>query len=343
MGSLGIRGVAVIWNKTQSFKDEPFYSEAELEDALCEAARVLFGPSRIYLNIKKRVGAKGKTRNVPDGFLIDLASAKQPRLFVVEVELAQHDPLKHVAVQILEFSLSFETSPQTVKSVIKEAILKDPAAFSLCQNYVVRNGFENIDFFLEKIIYGKDHFNALVIIDELPDELEKVLISRFRFPVEILTFARYRSASGDRIYRFEPFLEDVAPPVSLDDQAAKGTVVDIAELDAIVVPAREEGFQETFLGENKWYAIRIHSSMLKKIKYIAAYRVAPESAITHIAEVESIEQWQDTNKYVLNFTEPAQSIGPIHLVPKGKVKAPQAPRYTTRALLLNAKNIDEAF
>ena len=333
----------MLWSNSQSFKDEPFNTETELEDAICEAAQVLFGPSRIYLNIKKKVGTKGKTQNIPDGYLLDLASVKQPRLFVVEVELAQHDPLKHIAVQILEFSLSFETSPQAVKSVIKEAILNDHASVSLCQDYVAKNSFENIDFLLEQIIYGKDRFNALVIIDELPDELEKVLISRFKFPVEILTFARYRSASGDRFYRFEPFLEDVASPASQDEQAVQGTVVDIAELDTIVVPAREEGFKETFIGENKWYSIRIHSSMLKKIKHIAVYRVAPESAITHIAEVESIEQWQDTNKYVLNFAAPAQSIGPIHLVPKGRVKAPQAPRYTTRALLLKAKNLDEAF
>ncbi|MDP2983603.1 MAG: hypothetical protein Q8O92_09780 [Candidatus Latescibacter sp.] len=333
----------MLWSKAQTFKEEPFYNEAELENAICEAALVLFGPSRIYLNIKKKVGAKGKTRNVPDGFLLDLASAKQPRLFVVEVELAQHDPLKHVAIQILEFSLSFETSPQTVKSAIKEAMLREPAAVSLCQNYISRNGFENIDFLLEQIIYSKDSFNALVIIDELPDELEKVLISRFKFPVEILTFARYRNASGERIYKFEPFLEDITSIVSIDDQISQETVVDIAELDTIVVPAREDGFQETFLGEKRWYSIRIHSSMLKKIKYIAAYRTAPESSITHIAEVESIEQWQDTNKYVLNFAAPAQPIRPIHLVPKGRVKAPQAPRYTTRVLLMKAKNLDEAF
>jgi len=333
----------MLWSNTQSLKEEPFHTENELEEAICGAAGVLFGPSRVYLNIKKKVGAKGKIRNVPDGYLIDLASVKQPRLFVVEVELAQHDPLKHVAVQILEFSLSFETSPQTVKSVIKEALYKDPAAVSLCQNYVAQNGFENIDFLLEQIIYGKDRFNALVIIDELPDELEKVLISRFKFPVEILTFARYRSSSGERLYRFDPFLEDVVSPGAQDDQTSVEPAVDISEIDTIVVPAREDGFQETFLGEDKWYAIRIHASMLKKIKHIAAYRVAPESAITHFAEVDSIEQWQDTNKYVLNFAGPAQTIGPIHLVPKGKVKAPQAPRYTTKARLLSAKDLDEAF
>jgi hypothetical protein len=85
--------------------------------------------------------------------------------------------------------------------------------------------------------------------------------------------------------------------------------------------------------------------MIPKIKYIAAYRVAPESAITHVAAVKSIERWKDTAKYVLNFSEPAKAVGPIKLLPKptGKVKAPQAPRYTSFERLMKAKNLDEAF
>ena len=119
--------------------------------------------------------------------------------------------------------------------------------------------------------------------------------------------------------------------------------IDPSEINTVVVPAQEEGFQETFIKQNCWYAIRIHSSMLPKIKYIAAYRAAPESAITHIAEVKSIAQWQDSNKYVLFFTEPAKEIGPIKLVPKSIVKAPQNSRYTSYDKLIKAKTLDEVF
>jgi len=41
--------------------------------------------------------------------------------------------------------------------------------------------------------------------------------------------------------------------------------------------------------------IRISSSMLNRIKYIAAYQVAPISAITHLAEVAKIEKYKDAN------------------------------------------------
>ena len=83
--------------------------------------------------------------------------------------------------------------------------------------------------------------------------------------------------------------------------------------------------------------------MIPKIKNIAAYRVAPRSAITHIAPVKSIEQWKDTNKYVLYFSEPAKRITPIKLVSKGKVKALQNSRYTSLERLIAAKTLDEAF
>jgi hypothetical protein len=82
--------------------------------------------------------------------------------------------------------------------------------------------------------------------------------------------------------------------------------------DTIVVPAQEDGFEEVFIGKNCWYAIRIGGGHLDKIKYIAAYQTTPTSAITHVAEVDSIESYGDGGKFRLNFKSPAKSIGPIH-------------------------------
>ncbi len=115
------------------------------------------------------------------------------------------------------------------------------------------------------------------------------------------------------------------------------------DVDTIVVPAQEEGFQEVFLRENRWYAIRMHESMIPRIKYIAAYRAAPISAVTHWAPVNNIMPWQDTGKFVVNFTEPAKEIEHINLVPKSRVKAPQAPRYTSFSRLQQAKTLDDLF
>ncbi len=203
----------MLWGPNRVYQNEPFELEEDLEAAILEVREALFGESRIYLDLKKKIGAKGKTSNVPDGYLIDLFSKKEPKLYVVENELVKHDPLKHVAVQILEFSLSFENSPQKIKTLIKEKLAEDKDAYKQCHRYAIENGLENVDVLLETMIYGENKFNVLVIIDEISDELETALIKRFKFPVEIVTLQRYCNSKSERIYHFEPFLCDVLAPL----------------------------------------------------------------------------------------------------------------------------------
>jgi hypothetical protein len=89
------------------------------------------------------------------------------------------------------------------------------------------------------------------------------------------------------------------------------------------------------------HAVRIHGTMRQQIKYIAVYQVAPQSAITYVAPVRSIEPWDDTKKFVINLAEPARKIGPIPLLKHGKVKAPQNLRYTNYERLVHAQSLDD--
>lgn len=323
----------MLWNNEDKYIEIPYKKESELEDAVNEVKDALFGSTRIYLDDKKKIGQKGGTNNLPDGYLIDLTNKQDPKIFVVENDLASHQHLKHIAVQILEFSLSFETSKVKVKNIVKDMLQKRKDGWKKCEDFAKQNGYENVDFLLESIIHKKDSFNALLIIDELGEELETVLISRFKFPVEVTTLKRHKNQQGKILFEFEPFLNDVAEDTEM---------VDISDIDTIVIPAREDGFKEVFIDENCWHAIRLNSSMIPKIKYIAAYQVAPISAITHIAEVKSIEQWKDTNKYVLYFTEPAEKIKKVPLG-KSKGKAPQSPRYSSKERILSADSLDSVF
>ncbi len=336
----------MLWTPNGEFHIEPYANESELENAVREVSPALFGTDRIYLDTKKKIGTVGKTVNIPDGYLIDLSSTKQPLLYVVENELAEHHHLKHIAVQILEFSLSFEATPQAVKSIVRSALNAEPQARQRCEQYAQANGFDNVDYLLDRMVYGGG-FQALVIIDELEDELEAVLVRKFKFGVEVLTLTRYANAQGERMYQFEPFLADVTVSATASSVNSPGNgqakTVDPLDIDTIVVPARDEGFQEEVLGQHRWHHVRIHSSIIPKLKYVAIYRVLPISAITHLAPVRSIEPWQTTGYYVLNFAEPAQPIGPLKLVPGGKVKTFQSARYTSHERLTNAKTLDEAF
>jgi predicted DNA binding CopG/RHH family protein len=152
---------------------------------------------------------------------------------------------------------------------------------------------------------------------------------------DVIEFQTFKS-NGDMIHKFVPFQQDIKE-ITLKEGISSD------ELDTIVVPANEDGFIEEFLGEERWYAVRISSAMIDRIKYIAAYQTAPVSAITYYAEVANIEKYKDTGKYIVRFKSKAKPIGPIHLSEKKQGAAPQSLRYTTFSRLLRAKTLADLF
>lgn len=111
--------------------------------------------------------------------------------------------------------------------------------------------------------------------------------------------------------------------------------------DTVIVPAQEDGFNKVFIGENCWYAIRIGGGMLNKIKYIASYQTAPISAITHYAEVDTIELYGEGNKYKLNFKNSAIKLNvPIRLG-NAKKGAMQGITYTSFEKLQKAREVSD--
>ena len=79
---------------------------------------------------------------------------------------------------------------------------------------------------------------------------------------------------------------------------------------------------------------------LLRIKHIAAYQVAPVSAVTHIAEVQEIRPYKDTGKYVVVFKDTAMEIGPIKV--KDTRYSPQGPIYVRREDLERAEFLEDA-
>jgi hypothetical protein len=83
--------------------------------------------------------------------------------------------------------------------------------------------------------------------------------------------------------------------------------------------------------------------MAPQLKYIAAYRTAPLSAVTHYAPIQSIEPWKDTGKVVVNFAEPAREITSLRLIENGRVGPLYNLRYTNFEKLKKATSLDDAF
>ncbi len=111
--------------------------------------------------------------------------------------------------------------------------------------------------------------------------------------------------------------------------------------DTIVCAAKDEGFESAYMKQYAWWAIRIREWKIPHIKYLAVYRVAPISAITHYAEVERIEPFGDEGKYKLVFKgKPSKLERIVPLGMKRNIK-PQGPKYTSLDRIMNANTLDD--
>lgn len=310
--------------------------EKDFEQDVVANYRHIFGSNTVYIDIKKKIGDNIVT--IPDGYLLDFTFSNNPRLYIIENELSVHDAYKHIGTQLLKFAVSYKQSRLKIKQYILDYLSKSPTNMTFIESKASEMGYRNIDAMLESMIY-RDTVDAIVIIDNSSAELENVL-SHLSMKIDIIEFKAYENGAGNRLYKFIPFNNEVKEFV-----AARSGVKNVSpeDIDTIVVPAQEEGFQSAFIESNAWWQIRISVSMLDKIKYIAAYRTAPVSAITHVAEVDRIERYKDTNKYILYFKESAKAIPHIELDKDKKGVAPQASRYTNYARLMSATKLSEVF
>jgi hypothetical protein len=318
-------------NKT--YRHYEYTIEKEFEQIVVEKSKQIFGNNTVYIDIKKKIGDSIIT--IPDGYLIDFSFAEKPRLYIIENEISTHDPYKHIGSQLLKFGISYKASGRQLKKFILDYLIANKDYYDFVEKRLKTAGFRNIDAFLDALIFDIP-VAAIVIIDNTSEELENVL-SQLTMDTDIIEFQTFVN-ENERIHKFIPFNEEIR-----EIEEGNKRNISVEELDTIVVPAQAEGFQTEYIENNCWYSIRISSSMLNRIRYIAAYQVAPISAITHVAEVAKIEKYKDTNKYIVYFKDPAKEINHVLLDTKKKGTAPQAPRYTIYEKLISAKVLSDVY
>lgn len=311
------------------YTQHTYTKELDFERMIVANAATIFGEAGIYFDIKKLIGTPKKGAAIPDGYFLDLTFHNDPRLYLVEVELNSHDVYGHIGEQILRFGISTETDKYKLKNTLLTAVSGDPSKKKKLTAFFAKSKYDNINELLDKVIFDNKPA-AIIVIDEATDELFNVM-NQLTMTTEVIEAQTY--ICGDKkLHRFSPFKDDV-----LVDLPANS---DADELDTIIVPAREDGFNEEFLKNDRWFAIRISGAMIDKIKHIAAYQVAPVSGITYIAEVDRIEKYKDTNKYIIFFK--TGTVKKINKVALGKKKlAPQAPRYSSYNAVLSAHTLDD--
>ncbi len=323
------------------FREVTFDVEQELEDAVIKLADAMFGSSSIYVDVKKHVKGK-KIISIPDGYVIDMADPDSPRMFVVENEISKHDAFNHIGIQMLRFVTSFDEAQNDVRNFLMEEIAKDEVALSKLEDACGNSAKRNIDNYLDEAVFGD--FRGLVIIDHAREELHHVL-EKINANISVLELKAYQADNGEMLYEFDTLYDEFEEEISSVEKEDPAAVRKLrrerrVRSDTIIVPAKKEGFERVFLGENQWYAIRIGAAMKDRIKYIAAYQIRPVSAVTHIAKVKEIRPHQDTGKYAVIFDGPAEEIPPIKL--ENSNNSPQGPVYAKRETLLSASKLEEA-
>lgn len=307
-----------------------YHEETEFERMIVSNAKTIFGETGLYFDLKKLIGIPKKGATIPDGYFLDLTFHHAPKLYLVEVELNKHDVYRHIGEQILRFGISSETDKYKMKNLLLADIGKDEQKKKKLEAFFAQSKYDNVNELLDRVIFDNKPA-AVIVIDKATDELSDVM-AQLTMSTEVIEAQTY--VCGDKkLHRFSPFHDDVIADLPVNSDAD--------DLDTIVVPAREDGFREEFLANERWFAIRISGAMVDKIKYIAAYQVAPVSGITHVARVQHIEKYQDTGKYVVYFQ--SGSVRKINKIPLGtkKGQAPQAPRYSSYQRILSARTLDD--
>jgi hypothetical protein len=123
--------------------------------------------------------------------------------------------------------------------------------------------------------------------------------------------------------------------------------VHLPGIDTIVVPAHNDRFERMFMKKKRWAAVRIDKGKRDQLRFIAAYRTAPEAVITHYAEIDTFKRYRtkrkkDKGKVVIKFLSSPEGIGPIHRTRNSKIKL-RSSRYTNFHRLAEVKNLDDFF
>jgi len=335
----------IIDHRQRTYNPIRLTSEAKFEEVVNQLSDQIFGQASIYIPVKRRVGRENLI-TIPDGYVIDMADPGAPKLYVVENEIVSHDPFRHIGIQMLKFVTSFDDIQLKVRNFIMEYITSHKRLLARLEESCERSDSRNIDDYLDRAVYGE--FHGLVVIDEAHEELHRVL-QKINADISVLELKTFESEGGARVYVYDTLYDDdeeveattkkqKRKPVSSEEIARRRARR--LQCDTIIVPAQPDGFKRVFIGENQWWAIRIGPAMKDRIKYIAAYQVAPIGAVTHIADIADIRPYKDTGKYIVIFKQPAVSVGPIK--PRDSRFSPQGPIYAQKDRLLNAKALEEA-
>ncbi len=318
------------------FKSSKFENEAELEKVVVKNSKPIFGQKSVYFDIKKRVkSSSGNILSIPDGYVINF-SEREPKLYIIENEISTHDAYRDIGSQLMRFGSSFKNGSIEIKNFLLEEIKKNHKISDEI-NELIKGRYNNFSELLDFVVFDNE-YGFIVVIDEATEAVNSVLKQLANQP-DVIEIGKYTSNTNEIIYQFSEFQEEIREALTKHVKA-------ISDIDTIVCPANKEGFERVFIGENKWYAIRMSPSIIPQIKYIAMYETSPVSAIRWLGTVQSIKPYKDTGKFEVTISERKKITNPLKLTQdesKHGGIAPQGPRYSKLELIEKANKLSDIF
>jgi hypothetical protein len=315
--------------KNQKYSLYDFENEAEFEKAVIENKEHLFGKDTIYIDIKRRIG-RSNHRGIPDAFLIDFYDTKNPQLYIIENELASHNVYSNIAEQIARFSASAISSQNQIRNILSKTIEETPLVKKELEKRLVQTVFKTP---LELLVHlVEKEIKIVIVINEISADLSLAL-KVFRSPPDVVLLQRYQNGNNT-LYYYEPMREEIEEAQFIRGRSGK------VKFDTIVCAAYEDGFKHAYIQNNAWWEVRLSQEAREKLKYLAIYEKAPVAHIKHYAEIDKIEPYKDTGKFILYLKNKKMLPKPIPLG-KRKGEAPQSPRYSTLDKLLRAKAVGD--
>jgi len=206
---------------------------------------------------------------------------------------------------------------------------------------------QNIKIALEEEKIENNTKSINIQVDENIINILKNIVDSFNYINPSKGFSR-TSIIEDAITNYIKEAKDILTndyDIDIDNEEQMNSLKrDDAELNfnLVIFPAKDENFNKMFINGKSWYSVRISASKVSELKYIALYRTAPYSKITHFAKIKTIEPYEDTNKKIIYIEEPIKLSQEV-CIGNTDANAMRAPRYTTLVKLKNAKQIKDLF
>lgn len=206
-----------LYMNKKKFSVNSFRLESELENVVKENSKRIFGENTIYIDAKKKINSGELGKTIPDALFFDFADPKNPKFYLVEVELAKHGFYDHIFPQITKF-FAFLRDGNSHQAKLIESLFslinQDQNLYKEFKKYL---GDNELFKFLKDTI--EDATDILILIDNDKKEFKEIFETytdtwgKYVRIIKINTF----SHENEQILHLEPDFEIVKDDIVEDD------------------------------------------------------------------------------------------------------------------------------